>query len=178
MPFDILKQQRGSTGTTAVVGGRLRNTIGDLSYFEDRIDFGADALKFAGAVERGDPIATVVIGQGASSSCGETEIIENCLGNGEIRHDQKEVSMFALRKCDRSRVLNRGAMGRVAAGAGSLGALAIGAAAVGAFAVGAIAVGRLALGTVVIKKAHIKRLEVDELVIGGKVIQQNLAERL
>jgi hypothetical protein len=31
---------------------------------------------------------------------------------------------------------------------------------------------------VVVNKARIKRLEVDELVIGGKVVQENLAGQL
>lgn len=41
----------------------LADAVGDFCDFENGIDFGLDALKFAGAVEGSDPLAEVVEGQ-------------------------------------------------------------------------------------------------------------------
>jgi hypothetical protein len=43
--------------------GSFAYTICDFRDFQNRVDFGLDALEFAGAVEGGDPLAEVVEGQ-------------------------------------------------------------------------------------------------------------------
>ena len=61
----VFEQQRRSAtcGAGALARDALRHPVGDLGDFQHRIDFGLDALQFAGAVERGDPVAKVVVGQ-------------------------------------------------------------------------------------------------------------------
>ena len=62
--FDVLKQQRRPA--SSVPGGLdLADAVGDLGDFEDGVGFGAD-FQFAGAVERRDPVAQVVVGQACS----------------------------------------------------------------------------------------------------------------
>jgi len=39
------------------------DAVSNLGDFENRIGFGTDFAEFAGAVERGDPVAEIVIGQ-------------------------------------------------------------------------------------------------------------------
>src|ERR1700722_2558445 len=42
------------------------DAVGDFCDFEDGVDFGLDALEFAGPVESCDPLAEVIVGQRAS----------------------------------------------------------------------------------------------------------------
>ena len=51
--LDVLKKERRTTGGNA----GLADAVGNLGDFENGIDFGADFLQFAGAVERGNPVA-------------------------------------------------------------------------------------------------------------------------
>ena len=60
MSLEILKEEQGRAAGLA-----LRNTISNLGDFENRIDFSANLLQFAGAVERRDPLTQVVVGQRA-----------------------------------------------------------------------------------------------------------------
>src|SRR5580698_1205391 len=62
MTFYILKQKRGAAGRTLGVA-TLRDAVGDLGDFKNRVSFGLDALQFAGALQRGYPLAKVVKGQ-------------------------------------------------------------------------------------------------------------------
>ena len=62
MSFEILKQQSRPAGVPLGVAA-FGDAVGDFRNLENRIGFGLDALQFAGAVERGDPLAEVVEGQ-------------------------------------------------------------------------------------------------------------------
>lgn len=77
MVFDALEKQGWAAASPTrakrwlgrgalVVGSSLAfaYAVGDFGNFEDGIDFGLDAFEFAGAVERGDPLAEVGKGQG------------------------------------------------------------------------------------------------------------------
>jgi hypothetical protein len=44
----------------------LRNPVGNLGNFQNRVRFRADALQFAGSVERFDPVPQIVVGQNSS----------------------------------------------------------------------------------------------------------------
>ena len=61
MVLYVLKEESGATG---FAGFRFADAVGDFGDFEDGVDFGLDALEFAGAVESGDPLAKVIEGQG------------------------------------------------------------------------------------------------------------------
>ena len=60
--LDVLEQE--SRAAHAVFGGAaFADAVGDLGYFENGIGFSTDFAEFAGAVERGDPVAEIVVGQ-------------------------------------------------------------------------------------------------------------------
>jgi hypothetical protein len=80
MPFDVFEQESGPACAASVVRGRLRSAIGNFGDFENRVGFSADALKFSGAVECGDPFTKVGVGQVGAPVLSESEIIENTFG--------------------------------------------------------------------------------------------------
>ncbi len=66
MAFDVLKEQRGTAGRgrpASITRLTFADAVGDFGDFEYRVDFGANFFEFAGAVERGDPVTQVVVGQ-------------------------------------------------------------------------------------------------------------------
>src|SRR6202795_844950 len=62
MPLHVLKEQ-GGAARSVFGGAALANAVSDLGAFQDRVRFAADLAQFAGAVERGNPVAEVVVGQ-------------------------------------------------------------------------------------------------------------------
>ena len=56
MTLDVLKKQSGTATDTLGIAA-LRNPVGNFGNFENRIGFGLNALQFARAVKRGDPLA-------------------------------------------------------------------------------------------------------------------------
>jgi hypothetical protein len=72
----VLEEEGGAAGLSSFARpasrGRLSphvhfaDAVGYFCNFQDGVDFGLDALEFAGAVERGDPLTKVIEGQGWS----------------------------------------------------------------------------------------------------------------
>ena len=65
-PLMFWKSRAGPPEDARRILPALAHAVGDLGDFEDWIYFGADFLQFAGAVERGDPVSQVVVGQSSS----------------------------------------------------------------------------------------------------------------
>jgi hypothetical protein len=66
MALDVLEKQ--SRATPSALGiATLRDPVGNLGNLENRVGFGLNALELARAIERCDPLAEVVEGQGNSS---------------------------------------------------------------------------------------------------------------
>ena len=67
MAFDVLEKQSWAAGqgpASIVSAWHLADAVGDFGDLQDGVDFGTDLFQFAGAVERGDPITQVIVGQG------------------------------------------------------------------------------------------------------------------
>ena len=62
MAFDVLKEQRGAS-RTVLAGARFAHAVGNLGDLENRVGFRADFAELAGALEGGDPVAEIVVGQ-------------------------------------------------------------------------------------------------------------------
>ena len=65
--LEVFEEERLAADTSLLIS-TLRNPVGDFGDFENRVGFGADAFQFAGAFERLDPVAQIVVGQMSSGN--------------------------------------------------------------------------------------------------------------
>ena len=61
--FEVFKEQRRTAGASAAAWTPLGDAVGDFSDFQNGIALGLDALEFSGAIQGGDPLSKVVVGQ-------------------------------------------------------------------------------------------------------------------
>src|SRR5215475_3167514 len=62
MAFDILKEKRRAALAVFCILA-LAYAVCDFCYLQNRVSFGTNLLQLAGAVERRNPVAQVVVGQ-------------------------------------------------------------------------------------------------------------------
>ncbi len=62
MAFDFLEKKRRPAARSLGIAA-LRHAVGDFGNLENGVSFGLNALEFAGAVQRRDPLAKIVEGQ-------------------------------------------------------------------------------------------------------------------